>query len=314
MSTSKALEVRREQNRIAQRKHRSKMRELIRSRSNQIYENNNTKLPQRKTLDASRSMTKSKEEGLASSSPLSENKSERNSSQVSSIKYSTGIIADTVDKSTFIHTLLLYATSPVQSSNICLPRFQLAQALSNNAERIGIPNNILTNYWSISTIQEGWERNKEKVYFQMDNSSKSTNIKRLQTCLTVEDDFSASQWKFDRVPKNMLPTAAQLCIEHHPYIDCVFPWASMRSKILLFMENVFTEEQLCQETLTSHERYGEPAFTVWGDDPMDENSWEVSESFATNWWFLLDRGIINRTNWWRRQQEKPELSKLHILE
>ncbi|PWN31514.1 uncharacterized protein FA14DRAFT_88208 [Meira miltonrushii] len=265
MSTT--LEKRREQNRKAQRKHRSKVRELIKSRTNQ---------------DGAKLTEEESEQSLVSSSIIfGDNNAEC-----------------------------------IQSSQICLPKFQLAQALSKNAERMGIPDSVLTNYWSISTIQQGWESSPKKDQTQIVSNfiPANINIKHSKTCLTVEDHQSISNWKFDRIPQNMLPTPAQLSIEHHPYIDCVFPWASMRSKILLLMESIFTEEQLCQETLTSHERYGEPAFTVWGDDPMDESSWEVSQSFATNWWFLLDRQIINRTNWWRRQQERPELSEVYVMD
>jgi Domain of unknown function (DUF3425) len=269
---STALERRREQNRKAQRKHRSKVRELIKSRSNQ-------------------GSSETSETSLISSSIIFRSDSPN-------------------EVETFIPSLLLSASSPVKSSRICLPRLQLVQALNNNAERMGIPNTILTNYWSISTIQQGWQ-NKSNQDYQI---QPTPNESRSKTCLTVEDYQSISTWRFDRIPENMLPNQAQLSIEHHPYIDCVFPWSSMRSKILLLMETVFTEEQLCQETLTAHERYGEPAFTVWGDDPMDENSWEISQSFASNWWFLLDRKIINRTNWWRRQQEKPELKDVCVLD
>lgn len=286
-SMSATLEKRREQNRKAQRKHRSKVRELIKSRSNQ---------------SGPRLADEGSEHNLVSSNIIFENKIAGCSTSASPLQ-----------PDSLIHSLLLRASSPVQSSQICLPKFHLAQALSENAERMGIPNNVLTDYWSISTIQQGWESNVKEEQTQMFIPT-NINVKRSKTCLTVEDYQSISNWKFDRIPSNMLPTPAQLSIEHHPYIDCVFPWASMRSKILLLMETIFTEEELCQETLTSHERYGEPAFTVWGDDPMDENSWEVSQSFASNWWFLLDRQIIKRTNWWRRQQERTELSEIYVID
>lgn len=281
------LEKCREQNRKAQRKHRSKVRELIRSRSHQ----NST-------------------ESIAKSTFLDEEGSEQiliSSSIVKNGECSTNTFSDQ-KKDTFIQSLLLCAISPVQSSSICLPKLQLVNALNSNAERMGIPNKVLTNYWSISTIQQEWKSDpkSDKNQIRTTVMPENENIKRSKTCLTVEENQNIANWRFDRIPQNMLPTPAQLSIEHHPYIDCVFPWSSMRSKILTFMETIFTEEQLCQETLIAHERYGEPAFTIWGDDPMDENSWEVSESFAINWWFLLDRQIINRTNWWRRQQERPE--------
>ncbi|UZJ53733.1 hypothetical protein CBS101457_003053 [Exobasidium rhododendri] len=58
----------------------------------------------------------------------------------------------------------------------------------------------------------------------------------------------------------------------------------------------------------------EPAFHIWGDDPMDEEAWEVSETFAQKWWFLLDDKILRRTAWWRRQRGLPPIKRAIALE
>lgn len=198
MSSDSNLEKRREQNRRAQRKHRAKVQELIRLR--------------RKGEGGCQEVEKGKgvDKGFTTI-PNSDTKKNINDDQI--------------DFSNFIQSLLVRAMSPIQSSKICLPRFQLVQALYTNAERMGVSTPILTNYWSISTIQLGWKNklmNKNHSQNQILDSihSKEPLHQSSKTCLTVQDHESIEHWRFDRIPQNMFPTSAQLTIEHHPYIDC----------------------------------------------------------------------------------------------
>ncbi|EPQ64212.1 Bgt-5154-2 [Blumeria graminis f. sp. tritici] len=42
--------------------------------------------------------------------------------------------------------------------------------------------------------------------------------------------------------------------------------------------------------------------TIWGDNPLDEMSWELSRPMLERWGWLLGSEWIHRTNFWRRQR------------
>ena len=109
---------------------------------------------------------------------------------------------------------------------------------------------------------------------------------------------------WERVPDNMLPTREQLTHDHHPHVDIAFPWPTMRSRFLSLRDsNQISEDEFTIDILYSAFVLDKPdPFFVWGDDPMDPESWEVSEPVAFKYWGLFDSHIIQRTNWWRRQR------------
>jgi hypothetical protein len=41
---------------------------------------------------------------------------------------------------------------------------------------------------------------------------------------------------------------------------------------------------------------------VWGSTPWDPRGWEIGPEFARKWWFLMDDGIIQTSNFWRSQR------------
>lgn len=213
-----------------------------------------------------------------------------------------------------LHALLrtlLYPSPCAGVAQLFMPQFHFAHALYGNAARMGVSKAQIRDYWCISTIGKAWAA---KVRTKDDISDKErfsvlfpTLVQQKQeqktiTCAPVKEEEEVRHWQFDRIPANMQPTDLQRTVEHHPYIDVAYPWPVMRDRILLLMDVAFDEDELCHWTLHAQERVGEPAFTIWGDDLMDESAYELSESFVKTWWFLLDQSIVRRTNWWRRQR------------
>jgi hypothetical protein len=80
--------------------------------------------------------------------------------------------------------------------------------------------------------------------------------------------------------ESLQPTSLQLSMPHPRWIDAV-PWPSMRDRLILF-QGLIDPEELGQDL----DREG--SFLVWGEDPTDEQSWEIGEDFAAKYWFLID--------------------------
>lgn len=236
-----------------------------------------------------------------------------------------------------VDTAIVQATqlpSPTGAGQLLLPRLYFMQSAQLNADKLGLTFDYLHNCHAISTIGEGWSRFRKQSRLdigkidplkalQMSKSqyeivayaANAPDIshlienkirKSLRNGPTALQTRSENEWTWENVSENMKPTDIQLSVEHHPYIDVAFPWKSMRDKIILLSEILFEPQNLCIAAMYGDQATGEQAFKIWGDDPSNEMTWEISESFIHQWWFLIDKSILRQTNWWRRQRgEKP---------
>jgi hypothetical protein len=103
---------------------------------------------------------------------------------------------------------------------------------------------------------------------------------------------------FIETPSSLAPTVLQQTIAHNPFID-VLPFPSVRNAILNAI-HIIDAEQLCQDLL-----FG--GLKVWGGSPWDPTGWEIGEEIVDKWWFLLDKDIIQTTNFWRFQRAEKAL-------
>jgi Domain of unknown function (DUF3425) len=102
------------------------------------------------------------------------------------------------------------------------------------------------------------------------------------------------------IPANLWPTTIQCTVPHHPWID-ILPWPNMRDKLITLVSEFFDVDD-CDECFLLHD------IQVWGSCPELAGNWEIGETFAQKYWFLLDKEIIGNTNWWRAQRQLPPLS------
>jgi hypothetical protein len=126
-----------------------------------------------------------------------------------------------------------------------------------------------------------------------------------------------------RLPPTLEPTELQRTVAHHPQWD-IFPYAELRDGILRYGEDNINDQDLCLDMVGSG-CYDQPAqevlvqnqngLIVWGE-PWDDNGWEVTETFARKWHFLV-RGaakLQQSTNRWRAQRDEEPLDFEKILE
>ncbi|OKL55900.1 hypothetical protein UA08_08954 [Talaromyces atroroseus] len=109
------------------------------------------------------------------------------------------------------------------------------------------------------------------------------------------------------MPLDLQPTAVQLSIPHHPWLD-FFPFPRMRDALILAGDEL-DEDRLCIDIMgfwiCEDE---EPALLVWGP-PWDFRSWEITETFMKKWgWAVQDSPeILETTNYWRSQRGERRL-------
>ncbi|KAJ9649919.1 hypothetical protein H2198_010759 [Neophaeococcomyces mojaviensis] len=108
------------------------------------------------------------------------------------------------------------------------------------------------------------------------------------------------------LPYPLKPTQLQLTTPHHVYIDLV-PSPTLRDRLIVIGPancNTFFMEAC---TIACEiEDYGQ--MTIWGEDWLNEFSWEFSAAVLERWggWLLTDEWG-QRANFWRRQRGHPTL-------
>lgn len=110
----------------------------------------------------------------------------------------------------------------------------------------------------------------------------------------------------------MQPTTAQLSIPHHPLFD-ILPWPELRTKLICVFalpeqqrpENARGSMALLQVAYDIEDVTD--GFRVNGEG-MEREDWEVGEAFFKNWWWALDRHIVETSNAWRQRRGQNQLS------
>ncbi|KAH7031410.1 uncharacterized protein B0I36DRAFT_122643 [Microdochium trichocladiopsis] len=115
------------------------------------------------------------------------------------------------------------------------------------------------------------------------------------------------------LPLSWQPTKSQATVPHHPILD-LMPWPSVRDRLLLLMalpdsmkpaavaEGPMAVIQLAYDMEDSSE-----GLRVWGGDVYDPMAWEVGQVVFEKWWFVFDRQVVERSNYWRRLRGAPDL-------
>ncbi|KAJ9149770.1 hypothetical protein NKR23_g4127 [Pleurostoma richardsiae] len=110
-------------------------------------------------------------------------------------------------------------------------------------------------------------------------------------------------------PRDLQPTAVQLALTHHPWIDLI-PIPVLRDNVLqVAAAGIIDEDELCGDLLDVVDTSTEKAsLIIWGES-WDIRGWEASVPFLKKWGFLL-RGcpeILQATNYWRGRRGEKRL-------
>lgn len=110
---------------------------------------------------------------------------------------------------------------------------------------------------------------------------------------------------------NMHPTKVQMEIPHSVFID-VLPWPEVRDKVIRLTASGKIDGMRFKSDMMgkAYNLNGEGnTLRIHGDEPLDGETWELSEGFLREYQPLIDFDwrIIKRTNFWRRLRGDPFL-------
>jgi hypothetical protein len=109
----------------------------------------------------------------------------------------------------------------------------------------------------------------------------------------------------DILPPALKPSKTQLEAPHFYAIDMIAS-PSLRERLMNLTRDVaHSFIQDFGSCIGEAEDVGQ--LIIWGDDPYNEISWEVSQPILERWGWLLGRDFVDRSNAWRRQRGVPPL-------
>jgi Domain of unknown function (DUF3425) len=115
-----------------------------------------------------------------------------------------------------------------------------------------------------------------------------------------------------QLPPNFEPTTAQRIIPHHPLFD-ILPWPSVRTKLITVFSMpalarpIIARDPMALMQLVYDLDDSAEGLRITGFDWRDEANWEVGQKVFENWWFVLDRDIIRRSNTLRERRGATRL-------
>jgi hypothetical protein len=107
------------------------------------------------------------------------------------------------------------------------------------------------------------------------------------------------------LPSTLKPSKSQLETPHYYGIDMVAS-PSLRERLMTVTTEV-ARNFVAELGMIGNEREELGQVVIWGEDPLNEMSWELSQPVIEKWGWLLGSGWAQRANFWRRQRGAPLL-------
>jgi len=104
----------------------------------------------------------------------------------------------------------------------------------------------------------------------------------------------------DTLPPVLKPTPAQIKTPHYYGIDMLCS-ASLRN-ILIGAGPEVAEAFVTEIGGSGNETVDHGQVVIWGEEPLNEMTWEFSQAVLERWGWLLGREWVARANFWRRQR------------
>jgi len=107
------------------------------------------------------------------------------------------------------------------------------------------------------------------------------------------------------LPTNLKPIKSQLDTPHFYGIDMIAS-PLLRDRLMTVTTEV-ARNFIADLGMIGNEREEVGQVVIWGEDPLNEMSWELSQPVIERWGWLLGSGWAQRANFWRRQRGAPLL-------
>lgn len=211
--------------------------------------------------------------------------------------------------------------------------FPFAKAFYHNVITLGFLDDDLRGMPHLSPIKDIWNTRSAPLLQQKklggdldlttrsattssNDESASSVVSSFQRpanwLLPLSLDSSQQERRMQRLidSPDMHPTKLQMECDHSIIVD-VLPWPSVRDGLIRLSESGIIACQEIKRDLIGATPFPSGSegsvFHIHGDDPADPEGWEIAETWAQKYSFLLDSKIIRRTNWWRRTRGLPNL-------
>ncbi|KAK6594294.1 hypothetical protein H4I95_10806 [Botrytis cinerea] len=107
----------------------------------------------------------------------------------------------------------------------------------------------------------------------------------------------------DMLPSTLKPNKSQLEKAHYYAIDMIAS-PSLRHRLMNLTGDI-VQSFIRDFGSCIGEADDAGQIIIWGDDPYNETSWEVSQPLLERWGWLLGRDFVDRSNTWRAQRGDP---------
>ena len=116
------------------------------------------------------------------------------------------------------------------------------------------------------------------------------------------------------LPSHYQPLPSQRMIKHHPVID-LLPWPAVRNKLLFTLSlpaearppRAKGEIPDVMMNLKFDMMDNAGGIRVWGQDPFNQDNWEIGQRFFEYWWWALDNEVLRQSNALRKQRGEDTL-------
>ncbi|KFY34666.1 hypothetical protein V494_06578 [Pseudogymnoascus sp. VKM F-4513 (FW-928)] len=114
------------------------------------------------------------------------------------------------------------------------------------------------------------------------------------------------------LPPDLQPTEVQGKIPHHPLLD-ILPWPSVRNKfIYMFSQPVERRPKAAQDPMALIKLQYDledsaEGVRILNEDCCDSKNWEIGQVVFQNWWWALDRAVVEHSNKLRARRGAPPL-------
>ncbi|CAL3963772.1 unnamed protein product [Diplocarpon coronariae] len=107
------------------------------------------------------------------------------------------------------------------------------------------------------------------------------------------------------LPAALKPSQAQLETPHYYGIDMIAS-PSLRERLMALDQDV-ARNFVAELGMTGGDGSGVAQVIIWGDEALNEATWELSQPLLERWGWLLGPEWLQRANFWRRQRGAPLL-------
>ncbi|KFY23792.1 hypothetical protein V493_05629 [Pseudogymnoascus sp. VKM F-4281 (FW-2241)] len=121
------------------------------------------------------------------------------------------------------------------------------------------------------------------------------------------------------LPPDLQPTEVQGKIPHHPLLD-ILPWPSVRNKfIYIFSRPVESRPKTAQDPMALIKLQYDledsaEGVRILNEDCYSGKNWEIGQVVFQNWWWALDRSVVEHSNRLRARRGAPPLQLTSVVQ